>query len=37
MELDQDFEDSEFGHKDCGRGQQGHHGQRRAFWRELFD
>jgi hypothetical protein len=28
------FKDSDFGHKDHGHGQQG---QRRSFWRELFD
>jgi Zn-finger nucleic acid-binding protein len=26
------FKDSDFGHKDYGQ-----HGQRRSFWRELFD
>jgi Zn-finger nucleic acid-binding protein len=30
----QGFKDSDFGHKDYGHGQQG---QRRSFWRELFD
>jgi len=35
----QGFKDSDFGHKDHGHGhgQQGQHGQRRSFWRELFD
>jgi Zn-finger nucleic acid-binding protein len=33
----QGFKDSDFGHKDDGHGQQGQHGQRRSFWRELFD
>jgi hypothetical protein len=33
----QGFKDSEFGHKEDGHGQQGQHGQRRSFWRELFD
>ena len=33
----QGFKDSDFGHKDYGHGQQGQHGQRRSFWRELFD
>ena len=31
------FKDSEFGHKDHVHGQKGQHGQRRSFWRELFD
>jgi Zn-finger nucleic acid-binding protein len=31
------FKDSDFGHQDHGHGQQGQHGQRRSFWRELFD
>lgn len=31
------FKNSDFGHKDHGHGQQGQHGQRRSFWRELFD
>lgn len=33
----QGFKDSDFGHKGDGHGQQGQHGQRRSFWRELFD
>ena len=33
----QGFKDSDFGRKDHGYGQQGHHGQRRSFWRDLFD
>jgi Zn-finger nucleic acid-binding protein len=33
----QGFKDSDFGHRDNGQGQQGPHGQRRSFWRELFD
>jgi Zn-finger nucleic acid-binding protein len=33
----QGFKDSDFGHKDYGHGQQGPQGQRRSFWRELFD
>ena len=36
----QGFKDSDFGHKDYGHGQQGQpgqQGQRRSFWRELFD
>ena len=32
-----DFKESDFGHKDHGHGQHGQHGQRRSFWRELFD
>jgi hypothetical protein len=31
------FKDSDFSHKEHGHGQQGQHGQRRSFWRELFD
>jgi Zn-finger nucleic acid-binding protein len=31
------FKDSDFGHQDYARGQQGLHGQRRSLWRELFD
>jgi Zn-finger nucleic acid-binding protein len=30
----QGFKDSDFGHRDYGHGQLG---QRRSFWRELFD
>jgi Zn-finger nucleic acid-binding protein len=33
----QGFQDSDFGHNDHGHGQQGSQGQRRSFWRELFD
>ena len=33
----QGFEDSDFGHRDHGRGHQGHQGKRRSLWRELFD
>jgi hypothetical protein len=33
----QGFMDPDFGHKDDGHGQQGQHGQRRSFWRDLFD
>jgi len=33
----QGFKDSEFGRKDHGHGQQGQHGQRRAFLHNLFD
>jgi Zn-finger nucleic acid-binding protein len=33
----QGFKDSDFGHKDHGHGQQGQHGQRRSFLRDLFD
>lgn len=33
----QGAKDSDFGHKNNGHGQQGQHGQRRSFWRELFD
>jgi Zn-finger nucleic acid-binding protein len=31
------FKDFDFGHKDCPHGQQGSPGQRRSFWRDLFD
>jgi Zn-finger nucleic acid-binding protein len=31
------FKDSDFGHKNYGHAQPGPHGQRRSFWRELFD
>jgi Zn-finger nucleic acid-binding protein len=33
----QGFKDSDFGHKEHGQGQQGQHGQRRSFLRDLFD
>ena len=33
----QGFKDSDFGRKDYGHGQQGQHGQRRSFLRDLFD
>jgi len=33
----QGFKDSDFGHKDQGHGQQVQYGQRRSFWRDLFD
>jgi Zn-finger nucleic acid-binding protein len=33
----QGFKDSDFGHQPSGHGQQGQHGQRQSFWRELFD
>jgi Zn-finger nucleic acid-binding protein len=33
----QGFKDSDFGRKEYGHGQQGQHGQRRSFWRDLFD
>jgi Zn-finger nucleic acid-binding protein len=33
----QGFKDSDFGPKNYGHGQSGPHGQRRSFWRELFD
>ena len=31
------FQDSDFSRKDHGHGQQGQHGQRRSFWRDIFD
>jgi hypothetical protein len=33
----QGFKDSDFGHRNHGHGQHGPQGQRRSFWRELFD
>jgi Zn-finger nucleic acid-binding protein len=36
-DSDQGFDDSDFGRKGGGHGQQGPLGQRRSFWRELSD
>jgi Zn-finger nucleic acid-binding protein len=33
----QGFKDSDFGHNNDSHGQQGQHGQRRSFWRDIFD